>query len=161
MAGEILTEFVWCRKDAFVAYLCTMQPQFIKVATFQYSAEALILKGRLEAEGIEVFLKNNNTIDTDPMMSNAVGGVQLFVRAEDSEKAREVLQTISRYAVDNSGNPIYCPNCNAAEVEVMTTVRDRKGFLGFLFGTLLLGTLPPFVKYKYHCNNCGHEFEMK
>jgi Putative prokaryotic signal transducing protein len=145
----------------FIVYFCIMQPQFIKVASFQYSAEALILKGRLEAEGMEVFLKNNNTIDADPLMSNAVGGVQLFVRAEDAEKAEEVLQTISRYAVDNSGNPMRCPNCAATEVEVMSTVRNSKGFLGFLFGTLLLGTLPPFVKYKYHCNNCGHEFEMK
>ncbi|MFP9114862.1 DUF2007 domain-containing protein [Flavobacterium sp. RHBU_3] len=138
-----------------------MQPQFIKIASFQYSAEALILKGRLEADGVEVFMKNNNTIDADPLMSNAMGGVQLFVRAEDAVKAKQVLEDISRYAVDNSGNPMNCPNCDAAEVEVMSTVRNGKGLLGFLFGTLLLGTLPPFIKYKYHCNNCGHEFEMK
>ncbi len=52
-----------------------MENTFIKVASFQYSSEAMIIKGRLEAEGIEVFMKDNNTIDTDPLVSNAIGGV--------------------------------------------------------------------------------------
>nr|WP_322625054.1 DUF2007 domain-containing protein [uncultured Flavobacterium sp.] len=137
-----------------------MQPQFEKIATFQYSAEALILKGRLEADGIEVFLKNNNTIDADPLISNAIGGVQLFVRTEDVDKAKEVIQTVPRYAVDNVGNAIHCPKCGSVEVEVMSTVRDRGGFMAFLVG-LLLSALPFFIKYKYHCNHCGHEFEIK
>lgn len=137
-----------------------MKAQFEKIATFQYSAEALILKGRLEADGIEVFLKNNNTIDTDPLISNAVGGVQLFVHTDDADKAKEILQTLPRYALDNAGNAIHCPNCDSTEVEVMSTVRDRGGFIAFIIG-LFLSALPFFVKYKYHCNNCGHEFEIK
>lgn len=137
-----------------------MKPQFEKIAVFQYSAEALIFKGRLEADGVEVFLKNNNTIDTDPLISNAIGGVQLFVRTEDVSRAKEILQSVTRYALDNSGNAIHCPNCGSTEVEVMSTVRDSGGFFAFLLG-LVLSALPFFIKYKYHCNHCNHEFEIK
>ncbi len=50
---------------------------FSTVAVFQYSSEAQIIKGRLESDGIEVFLADNLTIDTDPLVSNAIGGVKL------------------------------------------------------------------------------------
>ena len=137
-----------------------MESTFEKIAVFQYSAEALVTKGRLEADGIEVFMADNNTIDTDPLVSNAIGGVKLFVRTKDAPKAKEILAEISRYAVDNNGNNIACPACNGTKVEVMSTVRDSKGLVAFL-AAMLLSALPFFVKYKYHCNNCGNEFEIK
>jgi len=137
-----------------------MESTFEKIAVFQYSAEALVTKGRLEADGIEVFMADNNTIDTDPLVSNAIGGVKLFVRTEDAPKAKEILAEISRYAVDNQGNNIVCPACKGTTVEVMSTVRDGKGLAAFLLG-MLLSAFPFFVKYKYHCNNCGSEFEIK
>ncbi|MFP5437435.1 MAG: putative signal transducing protein [Bacteroidia bacterium] len=137
-----------------------MQQQFEKIASFQYTAEAMILKGRLEADGVEVFMANNNTIDTDPLMSNAIGGVQLYVNTADVDKAHAVMAEISRYAVDNAGKPVQCPNCGSDRVDVMSTVRDRGGFAAFVLG-LFLSVLPFFIKYKYHCSNCGHEFEIK
>lgn len=137
-----------------------MEPTFEKIAVFQYSAEALVTKGRLEADGIAVFMADNNTIDTDPLVSNAIGGVKLFVRTADAQKAKEILAEISRYAVDNHGNNIVCPACKGTKVEVMSTVRDGKGLAAFLLG-MLLSAFPFFVKYKYHCSNCGSEFEIK
>ncbi|WP_299520789.1 DUF2007 domain-containing protein [Winogradskyella sp.] len=49
-----------------------MQDTFVTIARYQYSSEAQIVKGRLEADGIEVFLRDNITIDTDPLVSNAI-----------------------------------------------------------------------------------------
>ena len=37
---------------------------FVTIAKYQYSSEAQIAKGRLEADGIDVFLADNLTIDT-------------------------------------------------------------------------------------------------
>ena len=48
---------------------------FTKIGQYQYSSEAFIYKGKLEAEGIEVFVRDNHTVDTDPLVSNAIGGV--------------------------------------------------------------------------------------
>lgn len=137
-----------------------MENTFIKVASFQYSSEAMIIKGRLEAEGIEVFMKDNNTIDTDPLVSNAIGGVKLLVRFEDKDRATEVLQDVSRYSLNDQGKPLTCPECNSHEIELGTTIKDIKSLFAFLF-TFIAVVLPFYTKYKYRCNNCGNEFNIE
>ena len=138
-----------------------MENAFIKVATFQYSSEALVIKGRLESEGIEVVMVDNFTIDTDPLVSNAIGGVKLFVKKEQLEDAQRILSDISRFSLDDTGQEITCPECGSSKVELGSTIRDGKSFLSFLFGTILFGTLPFYIKYKYRCNNCSNEFEIR
>lgn len=137
-----------------------MENTFTKVAAFQYSSEAVIIKGKLEAEGIEVFMADSNTIDTDPLVSNAIGGVKLFVKTEDSDKARQILNEVSRYSLNDEGGLLICPNCKNNKVEVGTTIKDLKSLLAFLF-TFIAVLLPVYTKYKYRCNNCGHEFNIK
>ncbi|RYJ43686.1 DUF2007 domain-containing protein [Flavobacterium beibuense] len=137
-----------------------MENTFVKVASFQYSSEAMIIKGRLEAEGIEVFMKDNNTIDTDPLVSNAIGGVKLLVRLDDKERAIEVLQDVSRYSLDDEGKPLTCTKCNSHEIELGTTIKDIKSLFAFLF-TFVSVALPFYTKYKYRCNNCGNEFNLE
>ncbi len=88
-----------------------MSNKFKTIAKYQYSTEAQIIKGRLESEGIKVFLFDNFTIDTDPLVSNAIGGIKLKVLSEDAMKAQHILSTIQEYALDDDGNAIHCPNC--------------------------------------------------
>ena len=70
------------------------EEQFHLLRRFQYSSEAIIYQGKLESQGIEVFLRDNHTIDTNPLYSNAVGGVKLYVRSEDVERANQILEEI-------------------------------------------------------------------
>ncbi|MDX1318435.1 MAG: DUF2007 domain-containing protein, partial [Xanthomarina gelatinilytica] len=70
-----------------------MTETFKTIARFQYSSEAQIIKGRLEAEGIDVFLSDHLTIDTDPLISNAIGGVKLKVYSYQSEEAINILES--------------------------------------------------------------------
>lgn len=135
-----------------------MENKFIKIGSFQYSSEAAIVKGKLEAEGIEVFMADNFTIDTDPLVSNAIGGVKLFVLTQQFDHASEILNDISKYSVNENGDLISCPDCNSQTTELITTVKDKKSLLAFLFGFGLFGTLPLYTKYKYRCSNCGNEF---
>jgi hypothetical protein len=138
-----------------------MESAFAKIGAYQYSSEAIIVKGKLEAEGIEVFMADSFTIDTDPLVSNAIGGVKLFVKKEQEEDAYKVLNEISRYAVSDDGQPVMCPVCESKEADLMTTVKDKKSFLAFLFTFLIGGGLPVYTKYKYRCSQCNHEFEIK
>ncbi|MCG2612183.1 DUF2007 domain-containing protein [Flavobacterium sp. SM15] len=133
--------------------------QFVKLATFQFTSEALIVKGKLESEGVEVFLRDNLTIDTDPMVSNAIGGVKLFVKQEDQTNAVEILESISKYSLDDNGSAIECPKCGSAKVDYFTTVRDIKSLFSFLFSLLLL-LLPFYAKHKYKCETCNFEFDQ-
>jgi len=132
-------------------------PIFKTIARFQYSSEAQIMKGRLEAEGIKVFLQDHFTIDTDPLVSNAIGGVKLKVLAEDALKAQHILGSIHKYALDDSGNKMHCPNCNSDRVELFSTISNLKSLVAFLV-SLVSSTLPIYARYKYRCYDCGSDF---
>lgn len=139
-----------------------MENEFEKIGSYQYSSEAIIIKGKLESEGIEVFMADNFTIDTDPLVSNAIGGVKLYVRNEDMDKANTVLSDISRYSVDDKGQAIICHKCNSDKVEVGTTVKEGKSLFAFLFGfSISTGVLPLYTKYIYRCSNCSNEFKIQ
>ncbi len=135
-----------------------MPSTFKTVAKFQYSSEAQIIKGRLEAEGIKVFLSDNLTIDTDPLVSNAIGGVKLKVLNQDAIKAQHILDGIAKYSLDNEGLPLHCPNCHSTQVQLYSTIKDFKSFFSFVAG-FLSGTLPFYAKDKYRCENCNYEFD--
>lgn len=137
-----------------------MSSTFKTIAKFQYSAEAQIIKGRLESESIEVFLSDHLTIDTDPLVSNAIGGVKLKVLAKDALRAQHILETINKYSVDDDGKAIHCPNCNSNKVAMFSTIKDLKSFFYFMVG-ILFGTLPFYAKDKYRCDDCKTEFDIK
>lgn len=137
-----------------------MNPTFITIARYQYSSEAQIVKGRLEADGIEVFLRDNITIDTDPLVSNAIGGVKLKVLAKDERKAKDILQSIKAYSLDDEGQPIVCPNCNKQRIELYSTITSFKSLMSFLIG-FTFGTLPFSTRYQYVCEDCKTEFPLK
>lgn len=131
--------------------------KFRQIANYQYSSEAYLFKGKLESEGVEVFLQNENTINTDPLLSNALGGVKLFVKSEDVMKAKQILDSIPEYSVDDKGELLTCPNCGAQKIEFLTTVKDLISLVTFIFG-ILLSIFPFYTKYKYRCESCKFEF---
>ena len=115
----------------------------------------MIYQGKLESQGIEVFLRDNNIVDSNPLYSNAVGGVKLFVKTEDFDKANEILGEISLYSVDDDNQPIKCPQCGAEQADMVTSIRSwRTLFNVIFFGFLAL----LFEKHKYKCQKCTHEF---
>jgi len=121
-----------------------MEQEFYTLGAFEFVADVQIIKGRLEAEGIPVFLRNENTLNSDPIISNAIGGVKLQVYTKDKEKALTVYNEIRNYALDDFGNPIVCPNCKAEKSEAYY---ERKRVFFKLF--------PFFEKRKYKCLNCN------
>ena len=120
-----------------------METTFYTLGSFEFVADVQIIKGKLESEGIAVFLRDENTLNSDPLISNAIGGVKLQVYAKDKDKAVEIYNEIRAYAVDNEGNAIVCPNCGAKKSE---SYYERKGIFYKLF--------PFFEKRKYKCLNC-------
>ena len=117
--------------------------EFYTLATFEYVADVQILKGRLESDGIPVFLRDENTLNSDPMISNAIGGVKLQVYYSDRGRATDIYNEVRAYAVDDKGNLRICPNCKAKRMEIYY---NRKGLFYKLF--------PFFEKRKYKCLNC-------
>jgi predicted RNA-binding Zn-ribbon protein involved in translation (DUF1610 family) len=131
---------------------------FTLLRRFQYSSEAVIYQGKLESQGIEVFLRDNNTIDSNPLYSNLLGGVKLYVKTEDFDRANEVLGDVSLYSVDDDNQPIKCPKCGEEQIDMVTSVKDLKSFFSFLI-FLIVYIAPFYVKHKYKCQNCKFEFD--
>ncbi len=131
--------------------------KFHKIANYQYTSEAYLFKGKLESEGVEVFLQNENTINTDPLLSNALGGVKLFVKSEDVMKAKQILDAIPEYSVNDKGELLSCPNCGSQKIEMFTTIKDVKSFFAFIYGLITL-SMPFYTKHKYKCESCNFEF---
>lgn len=121
-----------------------MAAKFYKIASFEFTADVQIIKGRLEAEGIPVFLRDENTLNSDPLISNAIGGVKLLVYEHDKERALAIYNEIRAYALDDEGNPVRCPNCKAQKSEAYY---KRKTLFHKLF--------PFFEQKKYRCLSCG------
>lgn len=121
-----------------------MEEKFYQLASFEYAADVQIVKGKLESEGIPVFLRDENTLNSDPLISNAIGGVKLQVYSKDKERALTIYNEVRAYALDDNDNPVVCPNCKATKSEVYY---NRKGIFYKLF--------PFFEKRKYKCLNCG------
>ncbi len=137
-----------------------MKETFSKIAVFQYSSEAQIIKSRLEAEGVEVFLFDQFTVDTDPLVSNAIGGVKLKVWAEDEAKAVHILKSISEYSLDDEGQEMQCPICGSSKVELESTIRDVRSFLAFIF-SFLSSSLPIHTQHEYRCDTCKQKFDLE
>jgi len=121
-----------------------MNDKFYVLASFEYAADVQIIKGKLESEGIPVFLRDENTLNSDPLISNAIGGVKLQVYSRDKDRALEIYNEVRAYALDENDKPIKCPNCKAEKSEAYY---NRKGLFYKLF--------PFFEKRKYKCLNCG------
>lgn len=134
-----------------------MEDIFELIGSYQYSSEAIIFKGKLESEGIEVFIRDNNTVDANPLYSNAIGGVKLFVNRNDYLKAKDIMSQMSQYSLDDNSKLLKCPNCGAEQIDMVTSIKDLKSLSVYIF-SLLLGSLPFYSKHKYKCRKCNFEF---
>jgi hypothetical protein len=76
--------------------------KLVVIATFTNTLDAHVLKGRLESEGIECFLKDENMIGMNPFTSNALGGIKLQVWEDEAEWAKDVI-TQNESFFGNSG----------------------------------------------------------
>lgn len=118
------------------------------LTTFPYSSEAQITKSKLEAEGIRVLLLDEKTIDSDPLISQAIGGVKLLVYNDDVEDALKIYNRIRLYETDKAGNAIVCPNCQSTKILIAELTRKNIFYMLFPF----------FEKTKFRCNVCNTIF---
>ncbi|WAC00850.1 DUF2007 domain-containing protein [Lacinutrix neustonica] len=118
------------------------------LTTFPYSSEAQITKSKLEAEGIRVMLLDEKTIDSDPLISQAIGGVKLLVYNEDAEDALKIYNRIRLYETDKTGDAIVCPNCQSTKILIAELTRKNIFYMLFPF----------FEKTKFRCNVCNTIF---
>jgi len=127
---------------------------FILLQVFTNYIDANILLGRMQEEGINCWLKDENTVTINPIWTQAVGGIKLMVAEQQVERAREILGTIR----DVKGKHNTCPQCGSQNVELVSTPRKAANWFTALLG-FFLGDLAVAAHKVNHCFNCGTEFE--
>lgn len=125
-----------------------MIDNYIILATFPYSTEAQITKSKLEAEGIRVMLLDEKTVDSDPLISQAIGGVKLLVHNDNAAEAIKIYNQIRTYEKDENGNDVVCVNCESTKILIAEPTRKNLFYMLFPF----------FEKTKYRCNVCNTTF---
>jgi predicted RNA-binding Zn-ribbon protein involved in translation (DUF1610 family) len=129
---------------------------FVVAQVFTNYIDANIIMGRLEEEGINCWLKDENTVTIDPILTNAVGGIKLMVAETQAERAFELLREFR----NEQQSVLKCPRCGSTNVEFVTTPRKASNWIGVIVG-FLFTNFALSADRVYHCFNCGFEFEKE
>ncbi|MBL7709715.1 MAG: DUF2007 domain-containing protein [Chitinophagaceae bacterium] len=127
--------------------------EFIPVFTYNDYVSAHIAMGRLEEDGIDCWLKDENTVTINAAWTQAVGGIKLMVAEDHVAKAVDILKEIDR----QHKATITCPKCGSHNIELVSTPRKASNWVMVIFGFLFTSYAMP-VDMANHCFDCGHEF---
>ena len=67
---------------------------FEVIAVFNFTHEIIVIKHRLEQEGITYFFENEATLGIVPFYNTALGGIKLKVHPNDFETVQMILEEI-------------------------------------------------------------------
>jgi hypothetical protein len=129
----------------------------VTIARFTSPLEAHILRGRLEAEEIPAYVYHEHHIGMYWLISQALGGVKVWVHPRDVEKTKEIIEAIRKgeYEIPDEV-ALSCPRCQSQRI-----VPNRISWtIAFLFCNLFY--LPiPFASPKHECRDCHHIWKPK
>jgi DNA-directed RNA polymerase subunit RPC12/RpoP len=131
-------------------------PEFVVLKSFTNYIEAHIILGRMKDEGLDCWLKNENTTTIMPIWTTALGGIQLMVNKAQAQKAAYVLKVIDNERKEQTS----CPRCNSRDVEYINTMRKPVNWLSAAV-SFFLGDYAVMPEQRYHCFACGNEWEEK
>lgn len=130
---------------------------YVLVQSFSGAIAARIIVSRLEAEGIDCFLQDELTVQTNWYLSNAVGGVKLFVKEEQVANALQLIKEggygdqFDENLLLDENEHVNCPKCGSDKIHRRELNKTAIGLSLLLFGLPLI-----FISKKYECENCGH-----
>lgn len=117
------------------------------------SVEAKLIQGNLANEGIDSIISNENFTSLYPNMNGAMGsGIQIFVNEEDAERALKLINANDR--------SVHCTSCDSTDVDQIVRKNMLKSVAILIWSFFVSGSAFGNVKQKYHCNNCGVDFEI-
>lgn len=127
---------------------------FIQLYSFDSYIDAHLRMMHLQEQGINCWLKDENTVTIDPILSNAIGGIKLMVHEAQKERALGLLRTM--LTKEKQQNP--CSKCGSFNVEYIVTNRKASNWLSAIT-TVLFGNFAMASSKVFHCFDCGEEFD--
>lgn len=128
------------------------ETKLVHLTSFYDVMEANLLKSRLEHEGIQCFIFDENTVNTNPLYSTAVGGVRIMVSNIDANEALIVLENFKPGAAGIT----LCPECSSMNIKIRQTLNN---YIVALFQFGFAGPGSATLKPKCTCNDCGYTWK--
>ncbi|MBC7874559.1 MAG: DUF2007 domain-containing protein [Ferruginibacter sp.] len=126
---------------------------FVLLNSYSNYIDAHIARGVLEEEGISCWLKDENTVTIDPILTNAVGGIKIMVPKAEAPRAWEILSLLRK----EQKKAVICPQCGSDNTELVSTPRKAINWLSAV-STFILGDYALTIDKVNHCFDCKHEF---
>lgn len=127
--------------------------ELVTVKTFDNYFSASIILTRLQAEGVECYLKDEHTVTIDPLLSNAIGGIKLVVKKTDEEM---VVKLLRAYHIEYMLSAT-CPECGSNSFSHITKPKVANYLTAII--TWIFSSYAMAPDYVYQCGNCGYECE--
>lgn len=128
--------------------------EYVQLRSFDNYIEANIVLNMLRHENINCYLKDENIITIDPLLSPALGGMKLMVHHTHAERAWDLMDKAEKQYLKD----IPCPVCKAHALKVISVTKQHKCKLSALINMLLKGQ-PVEVRKMYQCSACGYDFK--
>jgi hypothetical protein len=125
----------------------------VVIKTFDNYFLANISLTKLQDAGIACYLKDEYTVTIDPILTNAIGGIKLVVKAQDKEVAMDLMQQFDKEYLE----AVLCPKCNAANFLQITKPGVGNYLTAILTWFFASYSIAP--QKVYQCQSCGYESE--
>lgn len=129
----------------------------VTIHSFLKPTNAHLVKSKLESEGIQCVLQDDNTVSINPLYSIALGGIRLQVLEEDAPRALKIVQEV--FPATKQPVLLKCPKCESKDLEDQIKTKSEKATN--LFRTILMVlTMIPLVllQKQVKCKSCGYEW---
>jgi hypothetical protein len=124
---------------------------------FRDLPEAMLAKGKLDSEGVESFLADDNTVRMDWLWSNLLGGIKLLVNPEDAAAAIRSLEEPIPEQIDFEGAADYqqprCPRCQSLDINFEELYKP------IAYGSLFVSFPLPMQRKGWICQTCHYTWE--
>ena len=132
--------------------------KFVTIKESHYQTDLIVLKSRLESEGIECYLKNELTTQVISHIPSFM--VELQIPEDKVDQARNIM--IEAGEIDNPQRLIVCPKCDSRDVGLKMNSGMRLQLIFKMIGGALTFKTPDMENIlktgSYKCKNCGKEF---
>ena len=129
--------------------------KFVLLDSFANYIDAHIIMGRMKEHDIKCWLKDENTVTLDPILTNAVGGIKLMVANDQYNQALELLRQFRAEKRNNYA----CPKCNSHDIERVSSPRNASSWFGVFIG-LFMTSFALASEQVWHCFQCKAEFKQ-
>lgn len=134
---------------------------FVTITTYNDYLTANLDKQKLDEQGINCYLADENTITLQWTLKNALGGIKLRVPKQIADEAIRILNEKAEeiptdFKLEEKLNDIICPVCSSNNTGTEKYSKSIMGWSWLLLGFPVTATL---IK-EHRCFYCGHNWKI-